>query len=353
MKNKGPGPRTQPQTPSLRGKGPNRSILVSHSPFPSGKGVRGLGFDMKGVRPSRRSALRELRGLGFNTKWPVFWLFIFFLLPGYAFSDEKSAALLPVDYLDAQEARFDPGIAAQFDEAALRGAAKASCSMMERDILEARAKIRGVDLDKCRDHACMNTLIEYFGIDVVLKVDVEQEGALYTFRVFLDPGGIEEKKAFSGTRDAAIGHMESIVQEALADACSESEPEPEPDPVEEAPVEDEPEAVPEDEDDNSVLYQALGYSLLGVGAGVLATGAVFVAFDGECRYSGCEDNTTDPEIEKWDSAMQGWIMAGAGAAAIGTGLYFIISDAVENESGTEVSAGPLNGGFGMTVKGRF
>jgi len=260
---------------------------------------------------------------------------------------EPGLALLPVDYLNVEESKFDTEQAAAFEEAARRGAAHAGFLLIERDMVRTAAEKQGVQVERCVSLECLTRVGKGCNADAVLRAGVENEGALYTFVLTASPGVETERTSFSGPRSEALGYFETLVIDALKRSRQASNPAggtAAPKPIEQ------PQG--KHEEPETRLQEIFGYTLIGLGAASVVTGGVFVGMDGSCRHAGCDGNVTDPTVERWDSDVQGWVMVGVGAAAVGGGLFLLLYDG-EKKQNASIGVSPSGSGAVFTYEKRF
>ncbi len=268
-------------------------------------------------------------------------------------AEPETVALLPVDYLDAEENRFDAEQASGFEDAVRRGAAAAGAVVVDRAIVANAAATQGLSVDRCVNEDCLSRIRSGTGADHALKVSVEQDGALYTFTLSGSPSVPDGRRTFSGPRSDALRFLETLITGVLskpAPPAAVAVPEP-------VVPKNEPEPKPASHQDTppkeaTSLQTIFGYTLLGLGAASVVTGGVFVGLDGNCRNDGCDHDTTDPTIERWDSAVQGWVLVGVGAAALGGGLLMLLLDDGDGQK-TAAGAMPVAGGAVLGIGRKF
>jgi len=125
-------------------------------------------------------------------------------------------------------------------------------------------------------------------------------------------------------------------------------------------------AAPLSKDEDTALSTA-GYVAAGAGGALLIAGGVLSAFAAS-ELSTVRDLADKPSItpaqadefrqrsERVESFELGsWLLYGAGAAALGTGLLLLLQDGGAESGGPEPAAGlgPVGGGAGLWLRGRF
>ena len=86
-----------------------------------------------------------------------------------------------------------------------------------------------------------------------------------------------------------------------------------------------------------------------IGAGLIATGAVMLIYDGHCAFSPPQATTAGCP-RSYDSALEGGVFLGAGAAFVATSITFF---ALDRRPRVVPSLAPTNGGATLTLTVRY